>query len=129
MCNFKADYLSLDGMMNAPGRVTGANTAIGIGSVSGNAQVENIVGRRARDSADAVVGMEERTYPNTSYRRRINGETHNSNHHSHSHSHGHNNHHNDHETEYAVSTISIAFSPDGRTVASTHGDHTVKMSF
>ncbi len=32
------------------------------------------------------------------------------------------------ETEYAVSTISIAFSPDGRTVASTHGDHTVKIS-
>ena len=28
----------------------------------------------------------------------------------------------------AVSTISIAFSPDARTVASTHGDHTVKIS-
>ena len=28
----------------------------------------------------------------------------------------------------AVSTISIAFSPDGRTIASTHGDHTVKIS-
>jgi len=32
------------------------------------------------------------------------------------------------ETEFAISTISIAFSPDGRTVASTHGDHTVKIS-
>jgi len=32
------------------------------------------------------------------------------------------------DTEFAVSTISIAFSPDGRTVASTHGDHTVKIS-
>lgn len=31
-------------------------------------------------------------------------------------------------TETAVSTISIDFSPDGRTVASTHGDHTVKIS-
>lgn len=28
----------------------------------------------------------------------------------------------------AVSTISIAFSPDSRTMASTHGDHTVKIS-
>jgi len=28
----------------------------------------------------------------------------------------------------AISTISIAFSPDGRTVASTHGDHTVKIT-
>ncbi|KAL3804349.1 hypothetical protein HJC23_011277 [Cyclotella cryptica] len=28
----------------------------------------------------------------------------------------------------AVSTISIAFSPDGRTLASTHGDHTVKIT-
>jgi activator-of-BECN1-regulated-autophagy protein 1 len=28
----------------------------------------------------------------------------------------------------AVSTISIAFSPDSQTVASTHGDHTVKIS-
>ena len=28
----------------------------------------------------------------------------------------------------AISTISIAFSPDSRTVASTHGDHTVKIS-
>jgi activator-of-BECN1-regulated-autophagy protein 1 len=28
----------------------------------------------------------------------------------------------------AVSTISIAFSPDGQTMASTHGDHTVKLS-
>jgi len=28
----------------------------------------------------------------------------------------------------AVSTISIAFSPDGNTIASTHGDHTVKVS-
>lgn len=32
------------------------------------------------------------------------------------------------ESEYAVSTISISFAPDGRTVASTHGDHTVKIS-
>ena len=32
------------------------------------------------------------------------------------------------DTEFAVSTISIAFSPDGRTIASTHGDHTVKIS-
>jgi activator-of-BECN1-regulated-autophagy protein 1 len=32
------------------------------------------------------------------------------------------------DTEFAVSTISISFSPDGRTVASTHGDHTVKIS-
>lgn len=31
-------------------------------------------------------------------------------------------------TEYAISTISIAFSSDGRTLASTHGDHTVKIS-
>mmetsp|Transcript_2569 Transcript_2569/g.4809 ORF Transcript_2569/g.4809 Transcript_2569/m.4809 type:complete len:768 (-) Transcript_2569:1037-3340(-) len=31
-------------------------------------------------------------------------------------------------TEHAISTISIAFSPDGRTLASTHGDHTVKIS-
>lgn len=31
-------------------------------------------------------------------------------------------------TESAISTISIDFSPDGRTVASTHGDHTVKIS-
>eukprot|EP01083_Nonionella_stella_P122934 370126_1 len=106
-------------MMNAPGaRNTGAsaganmNMSAPIGSGSGNSQVQNIVGRRARDSAEAVVGMEERTYPNTSYRRRIPGETHNGN----SHHHGHN---NSHETEYAVSTISIAFSPDGRTVAST----------
>ena len=28
----------------------------------------------------------------------------------------------------AVSTISIAFSPDGKTMASTHGDHTVKIT-
>jgi activating molecule in BECN1-regulated autophagy protein 1 len=28
----------------------------------------------------------------------------------------------------AVSTISVAFSPDGQTMASTHGDHTVKLS-
>lgn len=28
----------------------------------------------------------------------------------------------------AVSTISVAFSPDSRTMASTHGDHTVKIS-
>ena len=28
----------------------------------------------------------------------------------------------------AVSTISVAFSPDGQTMASTHGDHTVKIS-
>lgn len=28
----------------------------------------------------------------------------------------------------AVSTISVAFSPDGHTMASTHGDHTVKIS-
>jgi activator-of-BECN1-regulated-autophagy protein 1 len=28
----------------------------------------------------------------------------------------------------AVSTISVAFSPDGETMASTHGDHTVKIS-
>lgn len=28
----------------------------------------------------------------------------------------------------AVSTISVAFSPDGHTMASTHGDHTVKVS-
>jgi activator-of-BECN1-regulated-autophagy protein 1 len=28
----------------------------------------------------------------------------------------------------AISTISIAFSPDGRTVASTHGDHSVKIT-
>ncbi|EED95386.1 hypothetical protein THAPSDRAFT_261472, partial [Thalassiosira pseudonana CCMP1335] len=28
----------------------------------------------------------------------------------------------------SVSTISIAFAPDGRTVASTHGDHTVKVT-
>jgi activating molecule in BECN1-regulated autophagy protein 1 len=28
----------------------------------------------------------------------------------------------------AVSTISVAFSPDGLTMASTHGDHTVKLS-
>ena len=27
-----------------------------------------------------------------------------------------------------VSTISVAFSPDGKTLASTHGDHTVKIS-
>lgn len=32
------------------------------------------------------------------------------------------------DTEFAVSTISIASSPDGRTIASTHGDHTVKIS-
>lgn len=32
------------------------------------------------------------------------------------------------DTEFAVSTISISFAPDGRTVASTHGDHTVKIS-
>jgi WD domain, G-beta repeat len=31
-------------------------------------------------------------------------------------------------SSHAVSTISIAFSCDGRTVASTHGDHTVKIS-
>jgi len=35
---------------------------------------------------------------------------------------------NQHITETAISTISIDFSPDGRTVASTHGDHTVKIS-
>jgi len=28
----------------------------------------------------------------------------------------------------AISTISIAFSPDGRTMASTHGDHSVKIT-
>ena len=28
----------------------------------------------------------------------------------------------------AVSTISLSFSPDGRTLASTHGDHTVKIT-
>lgn len=28
----------------------------------------------------------------------------------------------------AISTISVSFSPDGRTVASTHGDHTVKIT-
>ena len=31
-------------------------------------------------------------------------------------------------TDTAISTISISFSPDGRTVASTHGDHTVKIT-
>jgi len=31
-------------------------------------------------------------------------------------------------SSWAVSTISIAFSPDGKTMASTHGDHTVKIS-
>lgn len=35
---------------------------------------------------------------------------------------------NSDDTEFAVSTISICFAPDGRTVASTHGDHTVKVS-
>jgi activator-of-BECN1-regulated-autophagy protein 1 len=32
------------------------------------------------------------------------------------------------ESHNAVSTIAIAFAPDGRTIASTHGDHTVKVS-
>jgi len=36
--------------------------------------------------------------------------------------------HNNTQSDTAVSTISIAFSPDGRTVASTHGDHTVKIT-
>ena len=30
-------------------------------------------------------------------------------------------------SQNAVSTIAIAISPDGRTIASTHGDHTVKI--
>ena len=34
----------------------------------------------------------------------------------------------DGDTDTPISTISIAFSPDGRTVASTHGDHTVKIT-
>ena len=32
------------------------------------------------------------------------------------------------ESSKAVSTISVAFSPDSQTMASTHGDHTVKIS-
>ena len=32
------------------------------------------------------------------------------------------------EDSKAVSTISIAFAPDGKTMASTHGDHTVKIT-
>jgi activator-of-BECN1-regulated-autophagy protein 1 len=35
---------------------------------------------------------------------------------------------NDANTDTAISTISIDFSPDGRTVASTHGDHSVKIT-
>ena len=41
---------------------------------------------------------------------------------------GHNNDNQNADTDTAISTISIAFSPDGRTVASTHGDHTVKIT-
>lgn len=32
------------------------------------------------------------------------------------------------QSSTAVSTISVAFSPDGKTMGSTHGDHTVKIS-
>ena len=32
------------------------------------------------------------------------------------------------ESSRAVSTISVAFAPDSQTIASTHGDHTVKIS-
>lgn len=39
-----------------------------------------------------------------------------------------NNNNSNNTTDTAISTISIAFSPDGRTVASTHGDHTVKIT-
>mmetsp|Transcript_20565 Transcript_20565/g.51145 ORF Transcript_20565/g.51145 Transcript_20565/m.51145 type:complete len:1114 (-) Transcript_20565:4-3345(-) len=35
---------------------------------------------------------------------------------------------NSNASSKAVSTISIAFSPDGKTMASTHGDHTVKIT-
>ena len=41
------------------------------------------------------------------------------------------NQNNNHErfiNDTAISTISTAFSPDGRTLASTHGDHTVKIT-
>ncbi|KAL7473692.1 hypothetical protein ACHAXS_014166, partial [Conticribra weissflogii] len=48
------------------------------------------------------------------------------NHHS-DHNHNHNNHQNT-QRNNAVSTISLSFSPDGRTLASTHGDHTVKIT-
>ena len=39
-----------------------------------------------------------------------------------------NNNNNSNNTTNAVSTISIDFSPNGRTLASTHGDHTVKIT-
>ena len=39
-----------------------------------------------------------------------------------------NNNPNNNNTTNAVSTISIDFSPNGRTLASTHGDHTVKIT-
>ena len=38
------------------------------------------------------------------------------------------NNNNNRSTTNAVSTISIDFSPNGRTLASTHGDHTVKIT-
>lgn len=67
-------------------------------------------------------------------------DTNNINHHGHPRR-RHPNHHNDDSNDddddsnsssssnnTAISTISIAFSPDGQTVASTHGDHSVKIT-
>ncbi len=53
---------------------------------------------------------------------------HRHNSHSNSHSRSNRNNGNNNSNDTAISTISIAFSPDGRTVASTHGDHTVKIT-